>query len=152
VAQAICSGGLRWQQAAAPYVAAGPTVGLPSTQAGAPITEAVGATAAAAHPRACTRARRQRLWGIERSHLWPPQAWRETAASAYMLRQHLWSNLYDRLSTRPFLATVEKVGGHLRFGWGWCCSVSMFLCPGDVNGGGVGSLRPGGLGDAVTGA
>ncbi|KIZ00258.1 phosphoinositide-3-kinase, regulatory subunit 4 [Monoraphidium neglectum] len=52
---------------------------------------------------------RQRLWGIERSHLWPPQAWRETAASAYMLRQHLWSNLYDRLSTRPFLATVEKV-------------------------------------------
>jgi hypothetical protein len=53
---------------------------------------------------------RQRLRGIERPHVWAPQAWKETPASAYLLRQHLWSNLYDRLGTRPFLTGVEKVG------------------------------------------
>ncbi|GBG00520.1 phosphoinositide 3-kinase regulatory subunit 4 [Raphidocelis subcapitata] len=51
---------------------------------------------------------RQRLRGIERPHVWAPQAWKETPASAYLLRQHLWSNLYDRLGTRPFLTGVEK--------------------------------------------
>ncbi|KNC97679.1 VPS15 protein kinase [Spizellomyces punctatus DAOM BR117] len=32
----------------------------------------------------------------------------ETDRAAYMIRQHLYSNLYDRISTRPFLASIEK--------------------------------------------
>ncbi|KAI9096422.1 hypothetical protein DFS34DRAFT_581299 [Phlyctochytrium arcticum] len=32
----------------------------------------------------------------------------ETDRAAYMIRQHVYSNLYDRISTRPFLAIFEK--------------------------------------------
>lgn len=32
----------------------------------------------------------------------------ETERAAYAVRQHLFSSLYDRLSTRPFLDNIEK--------------------------------------------
>jgi hypothetical protein len=37
------------------------------------------------------------------------QLWWETPNAAYMMRQHFFANLYDRLSTRPFLTALEKV-------------------------------------------
>jgi hypothetical protein len=33
---------------------------------------------------------------------------RQAARPAYLIRQHVLANLYDRLSTRPFLAPVER--------------------------------------------
>lgn len=52
----------------------------------------------------------RRLSGVGRlSHVWAPQAWRETQTSAFIVRQHLWGNVYDRLGTRPFLTNVERV-------------------------------------------
>ncbi|KAK9073744.1 hypothetical protein SSX86_006338 [Deinandra increscens subsp. villosa] len=45
---------------------------------------------------------------IENSHVWPFQFWLETDKAAYLLRQYFFSNLHDRLSTRPFLSLVEK--------------------------------------------
>jgi phosphoinositide-3-kinase regulatory subunit 4 len=39
----------------------------------------------------------------------PLQAWYESPSAGYMMRQHLAANLYDRLSTRPFLLNIEKV-------------------------------------------
>lgn len=43
-------------------------------------------------------------------HVWPMQAWWETPNAGYMMRQHFAANLYERLSTRPFLTALEKVG------------------------------------------
>jgi phosphoinositide-3-kinase regulatory subunit 4 len=37
------------------------------------------------------------------------QLWWESSGAAFMARQHLAANLYDRLSTRPFLTQLEKV-------------------------------------------
>lgn len=36
------------------------------------------------------------------------QFWLETDKAAYLLRQYFFSNLHDRLSTRPFLSLIEK--------------------------------------------
>ncbi|KAI8827076.1 uncharacterized protein EV422DRAFT_549569 [Fimicolochytrium jonesii] len=38
----------------------------------------------------------------------PYQRIMETERAAYLIRQHLYSNLYDRISTRPFLSMIEK--------------------------------------------
>lgn len=38
----------------------------------------------------------------------PMRSLLETQTAAYAMRQHLFSNLYDRLSTRPFLTALEK--------------------------------------------
>ncbi|AQK75788.1 protein kinase family protein / WD-40 repeat family protein [Zea mays] len=46
--------------------------------------------------------------GIEGSHVWPFQVWLQTDKAAYLLRQYFFSNLQDRLSTRPFLSQVAK--------------------------------------------
>ncbi|KAI4305247.1 hypothetical protein L6164_028624 [Bauhinia variegata] len=46
--------------------------------------------------------------GIDHPHVWPFQFWQETDKAAYLLRQHFFHNLHDRLSTRPFLSLVEK--------------------------------------------
>ncbi|XP_077247976.1 serine/threonine-protein kinase VPS15-like isoform X1 [Tasmannia lanceolata] len=46
--------------------------------------------------------------GIQHSHVWPFQYWLETDKAAYLLRQYFFSNLHDRLSTRPFLSLIEK--------------------------------------------
>ncbi|XP_010688347.1 serine/threonine-protein kinase VPS15 [Beta vulgaris subsp. vulgaris] len=45
---------------------------------------------------------------IQHPHVWPFQFWLETDKAAYLLRQHFFNNLHDRLSTRPFLSLVEK--------------------------------------------
>nr|KYP45598.1 Serine/threonine-protein kinase ppk19 [Cajanus cajan] len=45
---------------------------------------------------------------IPHPHVWPFQFWLETDKAAYLLRQHFFHNLHDRLSTRPFLSFVEK--------------------------------------------
>jgi hypothetical protein len=37
------------------------------------------------------------------------QVWWETPNAGYMMRQHFAANLYERLSTRPFLTPLEKV-------------------------------------------
>jgi phosphoinositide-3-kinase regulatory subunit 4 len=36
------------------------------------------------------------------------QYWLETDKAAYLLRQYFFSNLHDRISTRPFLSVIEK--------------------------------------------
>lgn len=41
-------------------------------------------------------------------HVLPYQAWVETPTAGYVIRQYMASNLYDRLSTRPFLTAAEK--------------------------------------------
>ncbi|XP_054794443.1 serine/threonine-protein kinase VPS15-like [Prosopis cineraria] len=46
--------------------------------------------------------------GIDHPHVWPFQFWQETDKAAYLLRQHFFHNLHDRLSTRPFLSLIEK--------------------------------------------
>eukprot|EP00268_Persea_americana_P045799 TRINITY_DN4692_c0_g1_i1.p1 TRINITY_DN4692_c0_g1~~TRINITY_DN4692_c0_g1_i1.p1 ORF type:complete len:1544 (+),score=279.50 TRINITY_DN4692_c0_g1_i1:480-5111(+) len=45
---------------------------------------------------------------VQHSHVWPFQYWLETDKAAYLLRQYFFSNLHDRLSTRPFLSLIEK--------------------------------------------
>lgn len=45
---------------------------------------------------------------VQHPHVWPFQFWLETDKAAYLLRQHFFSNLHDRLSTRPFLSLIEK--------------------------------------------
>jgi hypothetical protein len=51
---------------------------------------------------------REKLKDIEHSHVWPFQYWLETDKAAYLLRQYFFSNLHDRISTRPFLSVIEK--------------------------------------------
>lgn len=51
---------------------------------------------------------REQLSKIEHSHVWPFQHWLETDKAAYLLRQYFFSNLHDRISTRPFLSMIEK--------------------------------------------
>eukprot|EP00879_Flechtneria_rotunda_P006900 GHRR01007246.1.p1 GENE.GHRR01007246.1~~GHRR01007246.1.p1 ORF type:complete len:991 (+),score=385.20 GHRR01007246.1:2403-5375(+) len=51
---------------------------------------------------------RDALLGLECPHVWPMQLWWETPNAAYMMRQHFVANMYDRLSTRPFLTQLEK--------------------------------------------
>ena len=41
--------------------------------------------------------------------MWPFQQWQDSDKASYLLRQHVYSNLHHRLSTRPFLSSVEKV-------------------------------------------
>ncbi|GIL95346.1 hypothetical protein Vretimale_1391, partial [Volvox reticuliferus] len=41
-------------------------------------------------------------------HAWPWQVWLESQYVGYLVRQHLAQNLYDRLSTRPFMSKLEK--------------------------------------------
>ena len=36
------------------------------------------------------------------------QHWLETDKAAFLLRQYFFSNLHDRISTRPFLSLIEK--------------------------------------------
>lgn len=50
--------------------------------------------------------------GVPCPHVWPMQVWWETPNAGYMMRQHFAANLYERLSTRPFLTPLEKVRGH----------------------------------------
>lgn len=45
---------------------------------------------------------------VQHPHVWPFQFWVETDKAAYLLRQYFFSNLHDRLSTRPFLSLTEK--------------------------------------------
>jgi hypothetical protein len=47
--------------------------------------------------------------GVPCPHVWPMQVWWETPNAGYMMRQHFAANLYERLSTRPFLTPLEKV-------------------------------------------
>eukprot|EP00735_Rhodelphis_limneticus_P002947 TRINITY_DN1406_c0_g1::TRINITY_DN1406_c0_g1_i1::g.27243::m.27243 TRINITY_DN1406_c0_g1::TRINITY_DN1406_c0_g1_i1::g.27243 ORF type:complete len:173 (+),score=-19.31,sp/Q54S77/VPS15_DICDI/42.98/9e-21 TRINITY_DN1406_c0_g1_i1:115-633(+) len=50
-------------------------------------------------------------------NLLPFQRWVDTERAGYLVRQYLYSNLYDRCSTRPFLTLFEKVGDNfLRLG------------------------------------
>ncbi|GLJ26656.1 hypothetical protein SUGI_0518430 [Cryptomeria japonica] len=51
---------------------------------------------------------KERLQKIKDSHVWPFQCWLETEKAAYLIRQYFFSNLHDRLSTRPFLNNIEK--------------------------------------------
>ncbi|CAM0943441.1 unnamed protein product [Alopecurus aequalis] len=59
------------------------------------------------HERRLERIRRA-FQGLEGSHVLPFQVWFQTDKAAYLLRQHFYSNLHDRLSTRPFLSQIEK--------------------------------------------
>ncbi|KAI8905706.1 hypothetical protein DFJ77DRAFT_435262 [Powellomyces hirtus] len=45
---------------------------------------------------------------LEVPNAFPYQRILETDRAAYLIRQHLYSNLYDRISTRPFLTLSEK--------------------------------------------
>ena len=52
---------------------------------------------------------RTRLSHIPASHVWPFQEWLETDRACYLIRQYVFSNLYHRLSMRPFMSHIEKV-------------------------------------------
>ena len=52
---------------------------------------------------------RDALSGLERPQVWPFQVFFETEQKAFLLRQFVFSNLYERISTRPFLSNPEKV-------------------------------------------
>jgi hypothetical protein len=52
---------------------------------------------------------RARLSGLPASHVWPFQEWLETDRACYLIRQYVFSNLYHRLSMRPFMSHIEKV-------------------------------------------
>ena len=54
-------------------------------------------------------AHRSQLSEIPCSHVWPFQQWQDSDKASYLLRQHLYSNLHHRLSTRPFLSSIQKV-------------------------------------------
>uniref|UniRef100_A0A7N1A303 non-specific serine/threonine protein kinase n=1 Tax=Kalanchoe fedtschenkoi TaxID=63787 RepID=A0A7N1A303_KALFE len=51
---------------------------------------------------------RQIFRALDHPHVWPFQFWLETDKAAYLLRQHFFHNLHDRLSTPPFLSLIEK--------------------------------------------
>ncbi|KAM0929743.1 hypothetical protein ACQ4PT_001371 [Festuca glaucescens] len=59
------------------------------------------------HERRLERIRRA-FQGLEGSHVLPFQIWFQTDKAAYLLRQYFYSNLHDRLGTRPFLSQIEK--------------------------------------------
>ena len=42
-------------------------------------------------------------------HALPFQAFLESEKAAYLIRPHIFADLYHRLSTRPFLSRIEKV-------------------------------------------
>ncbi|WOL13904.1 phosphoinositide 3-kinase regulatory subunit 4 isoform X1 [Canna indica] len=51
---------------------------------------------------------REIFQSMQHPHVWPFQFWLETDKAAYLLRQYFFSNLHDRLGTRPFLSLIEK--------------------------------------------
>lgn len=51
---------------------------------------------------------RERLSGLACPHVLPFQAFLESDKAAYLLRPHVFADLYHRLSTRPFLSAIEK--------------------------------------------
>ncbi len=42
-------------------------------------------------------------------HVLPFQAFLESDRAAYLIRPYIFADLYHRLSTRPFLSSIEKV-------------------------------------------
>ncbi|KAK9909837.1 hypothetical protein WJX75_008190 [Coccomyxa subellipsoidea] len=51
---------------------------------------------------------RQRLSGPAWVHVLPFQAFLESDRAAYLIRPYIFADLYHRLSTRPFLSSIEK--------------------------------------------
>ncbi|GMH35843.1 hypothetical protein BSKO_03711 [Bryopsis sp. KO-2023] len=51
---------------------------------------------------------RDRLMSVPNSHLWPFQVFSQNESIGYLVRPHIYANLYDRLNIRPFLDDVEK--------------------------------------------
>lgn len=49
---------------------------------------------------------------VPRSHLWPFQVFVQNEARGFLVRPYIDANLYDRMSTRPFLNSIEKVSNH----------------------------------------
>lgn len=60
-------------------------------------------------PEDCLCPCRLRLSDLPASHVWPFQHFFATEKAAYLMRQHIFANLYHRLSTRPFFGNIEKV-------------------------------------------
>lgn len=54
---------------------------------------------------------RSRLAGLPYPHAWPVQRIYESERAVFLVRQFLHANLAQRVSTRPFLTLIEKVGG-----------------------------------------
>jgi hypothetical protein len=125
--------------AAAPALPPSRSSHLPSTPHTTPSTPHPPATHPTSHP-AC---RRSRLSGIDCPHVWPIQSCVETPSAGYMMRQHFFANLYDRLSTRPFLSDIEKVrrGGGVAELRGWlghrgrCLPACVCVGGGSISGG-----------------
>jgi len=57
---------------------------------------------------------RERLSGLACPHVLPFQAFLESDKAAYLLRPHVFADLYHRLSTRPFLSAIEKARSRSR--------------------------------------
>ena len=55
-------------------------------------------------------------------HALPFQAFLESDKAAYLIRPHVFADLYHRLSTRPFLSRIEKVCPTL-------CGMQSGACP-----------------------
>lgn len=53
---------------------------------------------------------RSALSGLDYPHTWAVQRVYESERAAFLVRQYLHANLAQRITTRPFLTLIEKVG------------------------------------------
>ncbi|GAX85401.1 hypothetical protein CEUSTIGMA_g12817.t1 [Chlamydomonas eustigma] len=75
---------------------------------------------------------RTHLDEFEQSHVHPFRMFLETTGAAYLMRQYMFSNLYDRLSTRPFLSNMEKRWITYQLLHGLCQCHERGICHGDI--------------------
>eukprot|EP00898_Chlorokybus_atmophyticus_P003180 jgi/Chlat1/3863/Chrsp26S04158 len=69
---------------------------------------------------------------VDHPHVWPFQRFIDTDKAVYLLRQYFFSNLYDRISTRPFLSLVEKKWLAFQLLHALLQSHSRNICHGDI--------------------
>ncbi|KAJ3162439.1 Serine/threonine-protein kinase [Geranomyces michiganensis] len=69
---------------------------------------------------------------LEVPNAFPYQRILETDRAAYLIRQHLYSNLYDRISTRPFLTVGEKKWIAFQLLAGLSDAHARQVCHGDI--------------------
>ncbi|KAK9817197.1 hypothetical protein WJX72_010933 [[Myrmecia] bisecta] len=75
---------------------------------------------------------RRALANIPLSHVWPFQHFYQTDKACYLIRQHIFSNLYHRLSTRPFLSHTEKLWIAFQLLHGLAQIQAHGICHGDI--------------------
>lgn len=70
---------------------------------------------------------------VQHSHMWPFQVFTQNESTAFLVRPYIYANLYDRLSTRPFLNKIEKVWSELLTANFSCSSLPLGTVLGALN-------------------